>query len=281
MMTEIDYRDWIGKRETAEDVATLAPVKGMLALLDDTDARLAMGDPLPPLWHWLYFLPRAPMREIGADGHPRRGGFLPPVALPRRMFAGAQIRFHAPIPIGQAIVRESEVAGVEAKAGRSGELVFVTVRHRILAGGSLALEETQNIVYREAGGPVPAPEVKPFGPPPPDAWASEVTANPVLLFRFSALTFNGHRIHYDRPYAMDEEKYPGLVVHGPLIAMLLMDLVRRNATRPVTAYRFRATAPIFDTAPFRILGLPVNDNVKLTAERSDGAEAMQAEAELA
>jgi len=280
-MSEIDYRDWIGKCERAEDRANLAPVTGLLALLDDTDTTLAEGDPLPPLWHWLYFLPQAPMRELGPDGHPRRGGFLPPVSLPRRMFAGAQLRFHAPIAIGSPLVRESEVVDVETKSGRSGQLVFVTVTHRLLADDSLAVEETQNIVYREAGGPVPAPESRPFAAAPAGAWVREVSPDPVLLFRFSALTFNGHRIHYDRPYATGEENYPGLVVHGPLIAMLLMDLVRRQATRPLAAYRFRAVAPIFDTSPFRVLGLPEGDNVKLTAVRSDGAEAMQAEAGLA
>jgi 3-methylfumaryl-CoA hydratase len=280
-MAEADYRDWIGNTESAEDVAGLAPVKGLLATLDDVETRLGPGDALPHLWHWLYFLPQAPMREVGADGHPRRGGFMPPVALPRRMFAGAQLSFLAPIPLGATLRRESEIAGVEAKSGRSGELVFVTVRHRVFAGGTLAVEETQNIVYRQAGGPVPAPEAKPFAPAPAGAWVREVTPDPVLLFRYSALTFNGHRIHYDRPYATGEESYPGLVVHGPLLATLLMDLVRRNARRPVAGFSFRAMAPIFDTAPFRLLGQPEGDTVTIAAERADGATAMQATATLA
>jgi 3-methylfumaryl-CoA hydratase len=279
-MAETDYRDWIGSSETAEDVAGPAPVKGLLATLDDVETRLGPGDPLPPLWHWLYFLPQAPAREVGADGHPKRGGFMPPVTLPRRMFAGGELSFLAPIPLGAEIRRTSEVTTVETKSGRSGELVFVTVRHKVFAAGTLAVEEVQNIVYREAGGPVPAPEAKPLPPAPAGAWVREVTPDPVLLFRYSALTFNGHRIHYDRPYAMGEENYPGLVVHGPLLATMLMDLVRLNAGRAVTGFKFRAVAPIFDIAPFRLVGLAEGDRATLTAERADGAAAMQAEAAL-
>ncbi len=277
---EIDYREWIGKQERCEDTATLAPVTGMLALLDDVDTRLGHGDPLPPLWHWLYFLPQAPQREIGPDGHPRRGGFMPPVRLPRRMFAGAELSFLAPIAIGDTIVRESEVMDVEVKTGRSGALVFVAVRHRILANGVAAIEEIQNIVYREAGGPVPAPDIGAWNEVAGNAWVREIEPDPVLLFRYSALTFNGHRIHYDRPYATGEENYPGLVVHGPLIANLLLELVRQNCERPVKTYRFRAVAPIFDVAPFRVVGVLEDSRVALVAERSDGETAMRAEATL-
>ena len=279
---EVDYRDWIGGRETAKDRVTLAPVTGLLATLDDSETKLGLGDPLPPLWHWLYFLAQAPAGGIGPDGHPRRGGFLPPVTLPRRMFAGAEMEFAAPIPIGSGITRESEIVDVTEKSGKSGRLVFVTVRHEIAADGTPALTETQNIVYREEGAPVPAPEVLEAPSPPPDgAWVREVRPDPVLLFRFSALTFNGHRIHYDRTYAMGEEHYPGLVVHGPLIAMLLMDLVRRNVTRRVSRFRFRAVQPIFDTGPFRVVGVADGERATLVAERSDGIEAMRAEATLA
>jgi len=280
-MATTDYTSWTGRTESADDVAGLAPVQGLLATLDDVETRLGPGDPLPPLWHWLFFLPQAPMREVGADGHPRRGGFMPPVSLPRRMFAGGELSFLAPIPLGTAIRRESQIVGVEAKSGRSGELVFVNLRHRVFAAETLAVEESQHIVYREAGGRLPPPVAKPFAPAPAGAWVREVRPDPVLLFRFSALTFNGHRIHYDRPYATAEENYPGLVVHGPLLATLLMDLVRRHAGRPVAGYSFRAVAPIFDTAPFRLVGLADGDSIELTAERADGAVAMQATATLA
>ena len=278
----VDYRDWIGGKESDEDTATLAPVTGLLATLDDAENRLAVGDPLPPLWHWLYFLPQAPASGIGSDGHPKRGGFMPPIDLPRRMFAGAQLEFAAPIPIGAALARRSKIADVAEKSGKSGRLVFVTVAHEITADGVTAVTETQNIVYREEGAAVPAPEARDAFPPAPEgAWVREIRPDPVLLFRFSALTFNGHRIHYDRSYATGEEHYPGLVVHGPLLATLLIDLVRRNGSRRVARFGFRAMAPIFDTGPFRVIGQPEGDRVTLVAERSDGAEAMRAEAVLA
>ena len=278
----IDYSEWIGGIESAEDTATLAPVRGLLATLDDGGTTLAAGDPLPPLWHWLYFLPRPPASGIGADGHPRRGGFMPPVSLPRRMFAGAQVEFRAPIRIGAALHRRSEITGVAEKSGKSGRLVFVTVRHEITADGVPAVSETQNIVYREAGAAVAAPEVREAFPPAPEgAWVREVRPDPVLLFRFSALTFNGHRIHYDRSYATGEEHYPGLVVHGPLLATLLADLVRLNSPRRIARFEFRALAPVFDTGPFRLVGRPEGERVALVAERCDGAEAMRAEAVLA
>jgi len=277
----LDYRDWIGRRETARDIASPVPVRGLLATLDDAETSLADGDPLPPLWHWLYFLEQVPARDIDLDGHAKRGGFMPPVMLPRRMFAGASLDFEAPIPIGAPIARESEIVGAEVKTGRTGKLVFVKVRHRISADGKPALEETQTIVYREEGAPVPAPEVRPEWPAPPaGAWVREIRPDPVLLFRYSALVFNGHRIHYDRPYTVEEEHYPGLIVHGPLIATQLLDLVRLNADRPVKRYSFRAVAPIFDTAPYRVVGVAEGDTVTLTAERSDGATAMQADAIL-
>ena len=277
----LDYQDWIGKRETAQDIASLVPIRGMLATLDDAEKDLAEGDPLPPLWHWLYFLEQAPARGIDSDGHAKRGGFMPPVMLPRRMFAGASLSFEAPIRIGAQITRESEIVSAEAKSGRTGQLVFVNVRHRISAEGRLAVEETQTIVYRQEGAPTPAPEILPDLPAAPaGAWVTEIDPDPVLLFRCSALLFNAHRIHYDRAYAVEEEHYPGLVVHGPLIATQLMDLVRLNAKRPVKRYSFRAAAPIFDIAPYRVVGVADGDTVSLTAERSDGAAAMRAEAVL-
>ena len=259
----------------------MAPVRGLLATLNDTTTVLTEGDDLPPLWHWLYFLAPAPQSAIDVDGHPVRGGFLPPVDLPRRMFAGAQISFESPLTIGAEARRESEILDVAEKSGRSGRLVFVTVRNRLFAADRLCIEETRNIVYREAGGPTPAPQPSPERPAAPaGAWVETVSPDPVLLFRYSALTFNGHRIHYDYPYVTGEEGYPGLVVHGPLIATLLIDLVRRRADRPVRAFRFRANAPLFAGTPFRVIGQPADETVELTAERCDGAAAMTATAEL-
>ncbi len=275
------YADWVGRRETTVDRIALAPARGLLATLNDAATVLTEGDELPPLWHWLYFLAQAPQSAIDVDGHPVRGGFLPPVDLPRRMFAGARMTFEAPLRIGVEVRRESEILDVVEKSGRSGRLVFVTVRNRIYDGDRLCIEETRNIVYREAGGPTPAPvPLSELPAAPAGAWVETVSPDPVLLFRYSALTFNGHRIHYDYPYVTGEEGYPGLVVHGPLIATLLIDLVRRHADRPVRAFQFRANAPLFAGAPFRVIGQTTGEGIELTAERCDGAAAMTATAEL-
>ncbi|MEG0002842.1 FAS1-like dehydratase domain-containing protein, partial [Comamonas sp.] len=197
MTLDIDHlRSWTGHTETMADTVTLAPLRALTATLDRDDAP-AHGDPVPPCWHWLYFLPVARQSEIGPDGHPRRGGFLPPVPLPRRMWAGSQIEFHAPLRAGQAIERLSRIEDVKLKAGRTGPLVFVKVRHEIRADGALAIVDQHNIVYRDlpAEGE-PSPE---YAAAPSDAqWQRRIVADDVLLFRYSALTFNGHRIHYDR-----------------------------------------------------------------------------------
>jgi 3-methylfumaryl-CoA hydratase len=272
-------RQWIGKSESAEEPIALAPALRLLATLDAEDTRLHDGDPLPPLWHWLYFLPNAPTREIGADGHARRGGFLPPIALPRRMFAGSRITFHAPLLIGERARRHREVVSVEQKQGREGPLIFLAVKEQVEQDGRICIEEQQTIVYRAPGIARTAASVTSSGLQPlEDSWTRTITPNAALLFRFSALTFNAHRIHYDRAYAMDEEGYPGLVVHGPLVALLLMELVRRNVTGPVAQFSFRAHAPLFDLAPFRLVGKRAMQRVSLTALGPDGAPATEAEA---
>jgi 3-methylfumaryl-CoA hydratase len=276
------FAAWIGTTETVDDDITLAPVLKALATLDDTDTILGAGSDLPPLWHWFFFLPRAPQSRIGADGHPQRGAFMPPIDLPRRMFAGARLRFHRPLVIGRPARRTGTIRAVDEKSGRSGRLAFVTVHYAFEQDGALAIEEEQDIVYREPGAPVPAPQPQPPAPLPADSWSRTVTPDPVLLFRFSALTFNGHRIHYDRPYATTVEGYPGLVVHGPLTAILLMDLVRRNAARPVRAFEFRGQAPLFDLAPFRVVATSLADgSIVLEAHGPDGRTAMTATATLA
>jgi 3-methylfumaryl-CoA hydratase len=192
----------------------------------------ANGSALPPLWHWFYFLPRAPQALLDVDGHPQRGGFMPPIPYPRRMFAGARMRFHAPLLIGQPARREALIRDVRLKSGRSGSLAFVSVVYRFYQDGRLCIEEEQDIVYREPGPAVACPPCS-TGRRCPRACRAHRHADPKLLFRFSALTFNAHRIHYDRPYAIGEEGYPGLVVHGPLTAVLLMELVRQQGAQPV------------------------------------------------
>ncbi len=275
------FAEWIGREEVSEDVIALAPVRAAAATLDDDPEAFSEGCPLPPLWHWFFFLSPAPQARLGPDGHPERGGFMPPIALPRRMFAGAALRFHQPLVIGRPARRTARIASVSEKSGKSGTLAFVGVDYRIEQAGTLCIEEHQDVVYREPGAPVPPPPPVELPPVPDGAWAQTVTPDPRLLFRFSALTFNAHRIHYDRPYATTVEGYPGLVVHGPLTAVLLMELVRRNAKRPVTSYAFRGQAPLFDLAPFRLLGVPEDRKVSLEAHGPDGRTAMTATAELA
>jgi 3-methylfumaryl-CoA hydratase len=254
---DIDHlKSWIGREERITATATAEPRAGLAALLDHSNPPWREGE-LPPLGHWLYFLPYVLQSEIGEDGHPRRGSFLPPVPLPRRMWAGGQLAFHAPIPIGASIERISTIADVTAKSGASGDMVFVTVTHQVIANGALAVEERQDIVYRapppvSARGPVAASVTAGPKLPLPTA-ACDYRADPVALFRFSALTFNSHRIHYDRDYARHIEGYPGLVVHGPLAATLLADLYLRTFSgRRISAFAFRARAPLFDTAPFTL-----------------------------
>lgn len=274
-MTIETLKDWIGREEEQSDTATAAPLAGLAATLDHPDPPWRAGE-VPPLGHWLYFLPRAPQREIAGDGHPARGGFLPPVPLPRRMWAGGRLDFLAPIRVGDALRRRSTITGVEQKSGRSGEMVFVTVLHEIGNEAGPAVREVHDIVYREAPRPGEAP---PRAEPAPDAvWRRPVVPDPVLLFRFSALTFNGHRIHYDRPYCETEEGYPGLVVHGPLTATLLVDLfLRENPGARVAGFRFRAKRPLFDVHPFTLCGAPREGGASLWALDHEGRVAMSAE----
>jgi 3-methylfumaryl-CoA hydratase len=221
-----DYADWIGRTEEAEDSVPAQTARVLAATLDmDERARaaagIADGGPLPPLWHWLAFLPDAPSSALD--------GFLPPVPLERRMWAGGKLAFHADVRIGEPIHRRSEIAKVSAKTGSTGRMVFVTVAHALSTARGLAVTETQDIVY------MPMPER--FSPPPPTpapeaAWSEPAAIDAARLFRFSAATFNAHRIHYDLAYAVEVEKYPGLVVHGPLQAILLMEAARRRRGGP-------------------------------------------------
>lgn len=283
MSAELDkLREWVGRSESRVDTITAVPVAAMSNTLDREDASPLAGDALPELWHWLYFLPMYRHSEAGPDGHPARGGFMPPVPLPRRMFAGSQLTWHRPLRVGDQVTRVSRITDVTPKSGRSGTLVFVKVAHEFSDAEGLAMVETQDIVYRDAPNPADPPPAP--TPAPTDAqWTREIRPDPLMLFRYSALTFNGHRIHYDRPYAMGEEGYPGLVVHGPLIATLLLDLLRREQPEArITGYRFRAVRPLFDTAPFKVCGSPQPDGtVRLWAAGPDGALCMDATATLA
>lgn len=274
---------WVGRIEQHDDAITAAQLTGFIALLDRADdAAPTVGSILPPLAHWLYFISHALQRDIDVDGHPHRGNFLPAVSLPRRMWAGGRISFDHALRIGDTATRRSTILSVEAKEGRSGELVFVTVAHEISHAQGIAVREEQDIVYRDHPNPTTAAAT------PPQARTDEdfsrlVMPDPVLLFRYSALTFNGHRIHYDRDYAIHAEGYPGLVVHGPLIATLLLDLARREMPNAVIArFDFKAVSPLFDNDAFTVCGKHEADgSVALWARNHLGHLAMTAHAVLA
>jgi 3-methylfumaryl-CoA hydratase len=302
-------RHWIGRTTRDTDVAALRHARLMAAAVDRPGPPLAVGDPLPALWHWLYFLDARPPGELGRDGHPARGGFLPPVPLPHRMWAGGALGFDAPLPLGARVEKRSTVQAVEHKTGRSGELVFVTVVHEVFAGGRRCVRETQDLVYKaatpaSAAAPIPEPTPAPGDAVHTRAWTPDATE----LFRYSALTFNGHRIHYDVDYCRQVEGYADLVVHGPLIATRLAALAVEALGAPLLRFRYRALRPVLrgqtvtlavqrpgatdgatdgatasGAAPQALVtqGVPVVPvaSVGLTATLPDGRVAMQAQAQ--
>ena len=271
-----DPRDWIGRVETVLETITTTSVYRMSRTLDRDDPKPVEGDPLPSCWHWMYFAPVALPADIGHDGHPAKGGFLPPIPYPRRMWAGSRLTFDRSLRIGDMATRHSEIIDVRFKTGLTGKLGFVTVKHTYSDKFGPAVVEEQDIVYREppVGENVASP---PQDPPDTPEMMREINADPVMLFRYSALTFNGHRIHYDYPYVTGVEGYPGLVVHGPLIATLLVDLVRRNAPGiDVAQFSFRGLRPTFDISPFKVCGIRDGKKFRLWSLDNGDAMAMQA-----
>ncbi len=269
---------WSGPTRRVEDALDPFPARGMAALLDRDPESLGPGDPLPPGWHWLYF--RTPVRTsaLGPDGHEARGSFLPPVPLPRRMWAGGRLRFPGPpLVVGRPARMRSVVSRVVEKEGRSGPLVFVTVTHEFRCDEGLAVVEEQDLVYR--GGTAPDAARRREEAPASADWTESITPDAVTLFRFSALTFNGHRIHYDHPYATGVEGYPGLVVHGPLLALLLLDAAGRWEGVSPAAFSYRATAPLFAGRPITLAGARSEAATELWAAGGDGAVAMRARAD--
>lgn len=282
-MSEIDIaqlQSWQGNSETRRDLIAAFPSNALAATLDRDDSEYCNGDALPPLWHWLHFLPLHKLKDSGYDGHAALGSFLPPVPLPRRMWAGSRLQFLAPMRIGAELEKRSTVKSVAHKAGRSGDLVFVTVLHEVWDAETRCLAEEHDIVYRAP----PLPDTKPPTPPPAPAhcdFSRKIVPNPVLLFRYSALTFNGHRIHYDHPFCTGTEGYAGLVVHGPLLATLMLDLLRRERPQAeINAFEFRAVSPVFDTEAFFVEGIMGGPTTNLWIKRHDGALAMQGIATL-
>jgi 3-methylfumaryl-CoA hydratase len=278
-MDDAGLRGWIGRQETSHDLAAESPLSGLAALLDHEAPPWPAGE-VPPLGHWLYFLPRAAQSRMDIDGHPQRGGLIPPVELPRRMWAGSRVQVNGPLPLGGEMSRVSRVADVQRKSGASGEMVFVTLRHEVAAGGVVRIVEEQDLVYRQSAPAeaAPAGPVAPDAPPATPLAVRRVSVNEVQLFRFSALTFNAHRIHYDRPYATGVEGYPGLVVHGPYIATLLMDhFLRARPGALVRSFAFRARRPLFDNRPFDLCLADGEDGARLWAADEHGRIAMSAD----
>ena len=241
-MNLADYDAWKGRDDVQTERLDGWPVRGLRALLDQPVTAEEGGD-APPLAQWLWFVPMVPQAEIDTDGHPRRGGFLPPVALPRRMWAGSDVTFHAPMPIGAVVTKTMRVADISLKEGSTGPLVFLRVENRYAEAGRPLLDETQILVYRDKPAP-DAPVPKPRPAPEAAAWSRPVAATAALLFRYSAVTFNAHRIHYDADYTRTDEGYPGILLQGQLGATLMIEeLLRQTGTRPAS-FSFRGVQPI-------------------------------------
>lgn len=271
---------WIGRQEVIEDTITAAPIRGMSATIDREDGSPRVGDAIPIPWHWLYFLPSPLASELSDDGHPQRGGFLPPVPLPKRMWAGGSIDIVEAPKIGDRVKRVSTISDVTHKYGATGALVFVTVRHEIYAEGRLAITDRQDLVYRESPR-ADAPVAPPKPAPVCAHWSRSFEATPPLLFRYSALTFNAHRIHYDKDYTMSVEGYADLVVQGPLLATLLLDLLRRE--RPMSELKrfdYRAVRPLLANNMFWVEGNVEADST-LAANRTGPKSARPTSDDLA
>lgn len=265
------WQTWVGKTETSTQNIDAAVLERYAASLGET---LNLEGNLPSLAHWAFFISAAQPDKLGVDGHPLRGGFMPPITLPRRMFAASDISIKSQLKINQPATKTSTIASVTHKSGKSGELVLVEVDHKIKQDGKTCIEERQTIVYRDIGAPIPKVEEKPKSLPEGAAlWAP----GPVDLFRFSAVTFNSHRIHYDLPYTMQEEGYPGLVVHGPFTAAKLFGYAQAKFGT-LKRFAFRAQAPLFSPQPI-ILRQGSAEN-QIIAERCDGAESMVATIEI-
>lgn len=271
-----NYGAWVGRSKTDVDLITRTPLNALAATLDLDAPELVV----PPLWHWVYFLSPTRMTDIGSDGHSKSLDFLPQTPLPRRMRAGGHVTFSKLLEIGEQAERHSTVENVQAKIGASGQLIFVSLRHEISGNRGARITEVENIVYREA----PSAEKKPIADRPLDLaahWTSSVTPDPILLFNYSAVTLNSHRIHYDRTYSMQVEGYPGLVVHGPLTATLLLQLLAEHVPNAVVKdFSYNAVGPLFDTASFRLCGRIDGHTATLWAMDNHDALALSAQAEL-
>jgi 3-methylfumaryl-CoA hydratase len=277
-------RKHIGRKRIDHDVASEAPARALATIFQRAEGPPKPGEPVPPGWHWAYFWAMSPPAALGLDGLPTADAILPKMPFPRRMFAGNTLTFHAPWRIGEKIRRETELSDIQLRKGGSGALIFVTMTARIYNEAGLAMVDERHGVFREevpegAKSGIPKRET----PPADVAWRRTITPDAVSLFRYSAVTFNPHRIHYDRPYAIEVEGYPGLVVHGPYSQQCLLDLARdSNPGRRMASFNLRARAPLFDTAPFTVIGRPSGEKAcELWAVTPDGTIAVSATATFA
>lgn len=275
---------WRPEPTTTTGLVDALPAISFAGLLDTPPPATGDGDPLPPLWHWMYLLDRPAAAQIGPDGHPLAGPFLPPLPERRRMFVGGRLQVSAPIRVGMTLTRRSEVVKVEAKTGGTGEMLFVRVRDSYSSGADELMVEERQLIYRSGNASTASPAPTSAPPTEVDApWKLAFRPDPVALFRFSALTYNAHRIHYDAAYAREVEGYPGLVVHGPLLALLTLELPRRHAPdRTVAEFSFQARRPAFSSHRLLVHGTPGDDGaVALVVATSDAPAAMTATARLA
>jgi 3-methylfumaryl-CoA hydratase len=281
ILQEIEgLKGWIGRSEVTHDEITPRLVSEMNATLDRDPTPPSAPTAAPEMIHWC-LAPQIIQRSgLGPDGHPAKGGFLPPIPLPRRMWAGGKVNFRAPLLVGDKIERRATIQDLTVKQGRSGVLCFLTVRQDILTSRGLAIEEYQDIVYRDVES-APAAPAAPPPPPPEPAWSLDMRADPTMLFRYSAITFNGHRIHYDRSYTVDVEKYPGLLVHGPLQATLLVQFASSIKSAGPAQFNFRAVQPLFDDAALRLCAIETETGLRVWIETKDRRTTMQAEASWA
>lgn len=273
---DIDHlRQWIGRSEEATDIVTAQLVKGLRATLFQEVGEPRTGDAAPFTVHWCLAQPVFPMSMLGPDGHPTRGGFLPPVPLPRRMWAGGEIEFLQPLRVGDESTRTSRIADVQVKTGSTGTLCFVSVEHSISSPRGVAIRERQDIVYREITSGAPGSAKAP--PAPPKAQHREThVSDPVLLFRYSALTFNGHRIHYDRDYVTEIEGYPGLIFHGPLQAALIIEMAAKlRSGKPPKTFTYRGLQPLFEGSEFSINANETAEGMELWTANAEGQPTMK------
>ena len=269
-----DWQNWLGKSSTSDSYLNVEQANRMAATLD-RDPAFQTGDELPPAWHWLYFHDIVKASDLGLEGHPQLGIAMPPVPLRRRMWAGGSFVFHIPMRLGDTVQRTSIIRSITPKEGRSGPLYFVSIEHTLTTKDELNLVEEQTIVYRELSSDAKPGQAQPA--PTNADYSQSYALNSIALFRYSALTFNGHRIHYDVDYCREVEGYPNLVIHGPLIATLLLDLYRQQG-RPLKRFSYQAKSPLFLPHAFTLNGKTDDHSARLWASNHEGGLAMEANA---